>query len=608
MYWLFGLLLIALLTGIQPGFAGKTANADSLLSNAVLDVNSWKYWQRSDGLSARNPFEKGSGGFFPFNMSTLIYSDGLLWGISLPDPANPGQPIRVNGIHYNSGLQPGNIVRAATANDSARAADRQNPAFHIYHARKHILTMKDEQLRREAADYFNIPENEVNTMQIDSIRQIYLDDWQSWPAEWGAPYYDRNRNGRWDADYDEPGMVDADQLLWYVLNDLNGAKSELPFAAPPIGLEVQVTIWGYNKGAGALGQTVFKRYRIINKSGKDLDSLYLGIWSDPDVGDYDDDLVGCDTVRQMMFAYNGKTDDIWYSPFGIKPPAVAYVLLQGPLRPQSGSKALFNFEWIDGFKNAAMESFIYIVPNSLFEPPAGPYEWGLMYYYGLLGYAPIPDSQFKTPFVIGSGPLAGQPTRFPLSGDPVTDPFGQQGDVDGQGSNSYPLDRRMMLNTGPIALAAGETQEIVMAVVGGLGADRLASVKQLQDFALPLHQFYESLSDFVPPQGPVPGGKAPEDTLPTASFFILGQNFPNPFNENTTIRFQVLQDMDLDLSVWNVLGQRVCTLLHEPVPKGDHTLVWNGKNGEGEILPSGLYFVRLQNGARIQWRKMIYLK
>ncbi len=320
-----------LLTVIQIGVAGKTETTDSGYGRAVLDINGWKYWQRSDGISARDPFMNSSGGYFPFNKSTLIYSDGLLWGISLPDSASPGRPIRVNGIYYNSGLQPGNIILAATANDSARAANSQNPAFHIYHARKHILTLKDAQLRPEAADYFNIHENEVNTMQIDSIRQLYLNDWRNWPADLGAPYYDRNRNGRWDADYDEPGMVDADQLLWYVVNDLDADKT---FGASPIGLELQVTLWAYNEEGGALNQTVFKRYRLINKSGKDLDSLYIGIWSDVDVGDYSDDLVGCDTVRQMMFAYNGQTDDIWYAPYGMKPPALAYVLLQGVNRFQ----------------------------------------------------------------------------------------------------------------------------------------------------------------------------------------------------------------------------------------------------------------------------------
>jgi len=135
----FCFLFFVLLTIIQPGVAGKALTADSSFSNAVLDVNGWKYWQRSDGLSARDPFKKGPGGYFPSDKSTLIFLDGLVWGISLPDPAFPERPIRVNGIQYDSGLQPGNIVRAATINDSAQAADPQNPAFHIYHARKHMF-------------------------------------------------------------------------------------------------------------------------------------------------------------------------------------------------------------------------------------------------------------------------------------------------------------------------------------------------------------------------------------------------------------------------------------------------------------------------------------
>jgi hypothetical protein len=103
-------------------------------------------------------------------------------------------------------------------------------------------------------------------------------------------------------------------------------------------------------------------------------------------------------------------------------------------------------------------------------------------------------------------------------------------------------------------------------------------------------------------------GSAPTDSLPDASFFILGQNFPNPFNSQTTIRFQVFETMEMNLTIWNTLGQKVNTLFHGQMIKGDHTIIWDGKNQQGMILPSGLYFVRLQNGARVQWRKLIYLK
>ena len=65
-------------------------------------------------------------------------------------------------------------------------------------------------------------------------------------------------------------------------------------------------------------------------------------------------------------------------------------------------------------------------------------------------------------------------TFFPLSGDPVAG----KGFVDGQGTeySDSPGDRRILLNSGPVTMAPGDTQEVVVGVVGGLGSDRLSSV------------------------------------------------------------------------------------------------------------------------------------
>ena len=60
------------------------------------------------------------------------------------------------------------------------------------------------------------------------------------------------------------------------------------------------TIWGY-KRKGALGQTIFASTLIINKSGAEIDTMYLVQWADPDLGDGGDDYVGCDTTRSLGF-------------------------------------------------------------------------------------------------------------------------------------------------------------------------------------------------------------------------------------------------------------------------------------------------------------------
>jgi len=162
------------------------------------------------------------------------------------------------------------------------------------------------------------------------LRNRYWQDAKEWPADLGAPYYDRNNNGVWDADYDEPGIAGADQLIWYVVNDLDAYKTERLLGSPPIGLEIQVTLWAYKEEGGALANTVFKRYRIINKSAFPIDSMFISQWAETDLGDYSDDFVGCDSALNLGFTYNGKEHDKAFDVFSMSPPAVAYQLLQGP--------------------------------------------------------------------------------------------------------------------------------------------------------------------------------------------------------------------------------------------------------------------------------------
>ena len=94
--------------------------------------------------------------------------------------------------------------------------------------------------------------------------------------------------------------------------------------------------------------------------------------------------------------------------------------------------------------------------------------------------------------------------------------------------------------------------------------------------------------------------------------FRLGQNFPNPFNASTTIRYQVKlspsTDQKVSLIIYNVLGQNVRTLVAESQPAGFFTVIWDGTDQKGERVASGLYFYRLEAGEFTQTRKMALLK
>ncbi|MGH1365217.1 MAG: right-handed parallel beta-helix repeat-containing protein [Calditrichia bacterium] len=95
--------------------------------------------------------------------------------------------------------------------------------------------------------------------------------------------------------------------------------------------------------------------------------------------------------------------------------------------------------------------------------------------------------------------------------------------------------------------------------------------------------------------------------------FSLGQNYPNPFNPTTTITFQAPTKGNIQLEIFNVLGQKVKTLLNSDVDAGEYKLLWDSRNGSGNRVASGLYFYRAyftdESGKQIvKSKKMILLR
>jgi hypothetical protein len=83
----------------------------------------------------------------------------------------------------------------------------------------------------------------------------------------------------------------------------------------------------------------------------------------------------------------------------------------------------------------------------------------------------------------------------------------------------------------------------------------------------------------------------------------LAQNFPNPFNATTSIKFYLESASTIKLSVYNILGQEITILAEELLPSGEHQVTWNAVES-----PSGVYFIRLSDGSRQFTRRTVLLK
>jgi hypothetical protein len=100
---------------------------------------------------------------------------------------------------------------------------------------------------------------------------------------------------------------------------------------------------------------------------------------------------------------------------------------------------------------------------------------------------------------------------------------------------------------------------------------------------------------------------ASSDTAPGIGI-VLYQNFPNPFNPMTTIRFSLDSEETITLRIYDVSGSLVSTLINRRITPGVYSEVWQGKDANGQDLASGIYFYRLKAGDKAITKKMILLR
>ena len=99
-----------------------------------------------------------------------------------------------------------------------------------------------------------------------------------------------------------------------------------------------------------------------------------------------------------------------------------------------------------------------------------------------------------------------------------------------------------------------------------------------------------------------------QDRQERAPQTLLVGNSPNPFNPSTQITFQLGEAGHAVVTVHNILGERVRTLVDGLIGQGTQTVVWDGRGSDGSPASSGLYFCRLETGTTTQTMKMILAK
>jgi hypothetical protein len=347
-------------------------------------------------------------------------------------------------------------------------------------------------------------------------------------------------------------------------------------------VEIHQTVYAHAQGSAGdtslLANCAFMEWTFINKGSALIESCYVGIWTDLDFSDARTPF-GVDTATQTGYCWHyPNTHDTPYSPR-----AAGYTLLFGPRVPDLSSTALFRGKRVPGYRNLPMTSF-----------------WGMRSDYGPASTWPVGPTTVAEAWNIARGldrsgqviidSVTGRATKFPWSGDPVT----------GTGwvyTSWTEFEGGFMFFTGPFTFAPGDTQWTLIAMHPAAATVASEAITTMRHNAARLRALsYDEITAGRPLAVDGTGNSLP----PTP---VLEQNFPNPFNPSTTIPYAIPVRSNVELMVFNTLGQRVAILQDGEQDAGYHEVRFDAHG-----LPSGVYFYRLSAGASTETKKLILVR
>ena len=480
-----------LLIGEAPDNKTGVLSKTNTLEYILFDANQINAWVGNNGEIVSSAVTGDAGLEWPAGSGkTAVFQSGL-W---LAGKVNGD--LRTAASEFVSEFQPGSIIYDPTTPTIPGTPDNPNDA------RFQVSSInKGDSPDPESSDYNR--------------------EYATWPASDGAPahdgeyFTDTDGNGVWDVgeeyeDFNINGQYDGpdgelvtredppdilgDQMHWCVYNDFDPNKHSNIFSTLPLGVEVQTTLFGFNR-ADPLGNIMFLKWKIINKGGAKIDSMFISIWSDSDLGDANDDYIGCDTTISLGYFYNGNPVD---QDYGATPPAVGYDFFQGPIVPSPGDTAMVSGKKIADYKNLGMTSFIKYTNG---DPDFGDPETALECFNYMKGFTKDGEAWIDP---------AGNPSKFLYPGDPITRAGWTEYD------DSGPQDRRFLICSGPISMESWEdtdgdgfaqvgepgVQEVVSAIIIAAGTNNLNAITAMKFFDQYAQNAYDTQFNLPSPLKP----------------------------------------------------------------------------------------------------------
>ena len=290
-----------------------------------------------------------------------------------------------------------------------------------------------------------------------------------------APYWDENGDGLYTPQFGDYPIIEirgcslpnyADQMEFWIFNDAGNVHTES--GGDPLNMEIQAQAFAFESN-DELNNMTFTRYKLINRAQESIQNTIFSIWVDVDLGCGEDDYIGCDTTRNLMYAYNSDAVDgssgancaSGANTYGDKIPYLGVDFFRGPLAPKvlgSNGECINPSpnQPLDTLVELGMSSFIYFnqasaTANSNMIDPTNAQE----YYNYMAG-----TWRDGTPLTVGGTGLGGTETTNYAFFDEPNNPDGWS-----MCSENIPLeDVRTVQSSGPFRLDPGQINELIIGV------------------------------------------------------------------------------------------------------------------------------------------------
>jgi len=328
----------------------------------------------------------------------------------------------------------------------------------------------------------------VTKLEIDSFR-MGLSTPQSilaWPANGNtgsgysnnlAPFIDLNHNGIYEPLKGDYPDIKGDVMLWWVFNDATTIHGKTQ--ALPMGVEIQASAYTYNcPNDPILTNTVFVRYKIINRSQLTYSKVFMGQFADLDIGNIFDDYIGCDSASNTFYGYNssdfdkdtiitGKGNTYSYKGYGNTLPAQSVTFLKGPAGDNGIEMPMSKFMYYNNEDNTPQGN--PATSNAFYNLLSGKWLNGASLTEGGIGIGGAVSANFAFPGIPG-----------------------EHANWNELALKNVPGDRRGLGSFGPFTFAPGQTKEFEVGFGFHLSAagTTLQSLELMRDEVRQLNETY----------------------------------------------------------------------------------------------------------------------